>query len=120
MARGGRRASGQRSGYKRSYHAPSKRFTGRKNNYMYVLKLQGGRRYVGTTSNPSQRLGQHFSGQGAQFTRKNRPVSVQKVQRCTSAHTAKRAEQIVTGRMAGVYGKAAVRGGGWTKTTFKK
>ena len=40
---------------------------------VYVLELEGGNYYVGMSHNLSQRLAQHFSGNGAKWTKLHKP-----------------------------------------------
>lgn len=47
--------------------------------HVYVLRLRGGRYYVGRTNNITQRYQQHIAGAGAAWTRRHRPVSVERV-----------------------------------------
>ena len=47
--------------------------------YVYTLNLKGGAKYVGYTENPKKRLSQHFSGNGAQWTQKHQPISVNSI-----------------------------------------
>ena len=84
--------------------------------FVYSLNLKGGKKYVGMTQNLGQRLGQHFGGNGSQWTQKHLPVSVNHVQRCKSVTTAKAAERIVYSKMADYHGKSVVRGAGHTKS----
>lgn len=44
--------------------------------HTYVLALEGDKFYVGTTEQPEQRFWQHFTGQGAAWTRKYPPIEV--------------------------------------------
>lgn len=44
--------------------------------FVYVLKLQHGKYYVGRTTNPSFRIQDHVSGSGSQWTRIHKPVDV--------------------------------------------
>ena len=44
--------------------------------YIYTLKLEGGKYYVGATSNLTRRFRQHCSGKGANFTRKYKPLYI--------------------------------------------
>ena len=80
------------------------------------IKLAGGRKYVGMTTDINRRLTQHFSGNGAAFTQRYPPLSVNHVQRCRSVTTARRAETIVYGNMARYHGTRVVRGAGYTRS----
>ena len=42
---------------------------------IYKLNLEGGKKYVGKTTNVDRRMEQHFSGNGAKVTKKFKPVS---------------------------------------------
>lgn len=44
--------------------------------FIYALKLQGGKYYVGKTSNPQVRLGDHFGRHGSEWTKMYKPVEV--------------------------------------------
>ena len=44
--------------------------------YIYVLKLQGGKWYIGRTENPQFRLENHFMGSGSSWTARYPPVAV--------------------------------------------
>lgn len=46
---------------------------------VYILKLEGGKFYVGKTSNVLKRFRQHLSGRSCSWTRKYRPICVEKV-----------------------------------------
>ena len=54
-------------------------------NYVYTLNLAGGHKYVGTTTQPVQRIGSHFAGAGAKWTQKHQPISVNSIMKCKSA-----------------------------------
>jgi len=85
--------------------------------YVYSLNLKGGKKYVGKTNNIGRRLGQHFSGKGAKWTQKNKPMSVNHVQNCKSGASASKAETIVYKKMRDYHGMDKVRGAGHTKST---
>lgn len=84
--------------------------------YVYTLNLEGGRKYVGMTTNPNQRLNAHFSGNGAQWTQRYSPVSVNSIQRVSSAAYAKRLERTIYNNMRDYHGADKVRGAGNTKS----
>ena len=44
--------------------------------YMYILECANGKYYTGSTNSLEIRVKQHQNGQGANFTRKNRPVEL--------------------------------------------
>ena len=47
--------------------------------FIYILKLQAGKYYVGKTTNPSFRLDKHFNGDGSAWTRTYPPIKVMEV-----------------------------------------
>ena len=46
---------------------------------LYILLLENNKYYIGITLNLNQRLAQHFTGEGSQFTKKYRPLEVHKI-----------------------------------------
>ena len=46
---------------------------------IYILKLQGGRYYVGKSENPMKRYQEHVEGRGSAWTKKYKPLSVLKI-----------------------------------------
>lgn len=44
--------------------------------YIYVIKLEKGKYYIGKTSNPSFRLQSHFDSNGSYWTKKYKPLKV--------------------------------------------
>jgi predicted GIY-YIG superfamily endonuclease len=46
---------------------------------IYILQLQGGKYYVGKSDNPTKRFQEHLDGNGSAWTRKYRPISIEKV-----------------------------------------
>ena len=44
--------------------------------YMYILKCANGQYYTGSTKDLEKRLAEHQAGEGANFTRKHRPVEL--------------------------------------------
>jgi predicted GIY-YIG superfamily endonuclease len=46
---------------------------------IYILKLQNGRYYVGKSDNPMVRYQEHLDGKGSAWTRKYRPITVEKI-----------------------------------------
>ena len=84
--------------------------------YVYSLNLKNGKKYVGMTQNLEKRMGQHFLGKGAKWTQKNKPVSINHIQKCKSYENAKKAETIVYKKMRDYHGIKKVRGAGHTKS----
>ena len=102
------------SGYSKKSNSYNKNAD--KTTYVYSLNLKNGKKYVGITSNPEKRIGQHFLGKGAKWTQKNKPVSVNHIQKCKSYSNAKKAETIVYTKMRDYHGIDKVRGAGHTKS----
>ena len=46
---------------------------------IYVLKLEGNRYYVGKTKNTNARINRHFKGYGSEYTKKFKPVKIEKI-----------------------------------------
>jgi predicted GIY-YIG superfamily endonuclease len=105
------------SNYKRSY--TPKTNTQSNPTYVYSLNCANGKKYVGMTSDIDRRMDQHFSGNGAQWTQKNQPVSINHIQECTSKENAKKAERIVYENMRDYHGIDNVRGAGHTSSITK-
>jgi putative endonuclease len=101
------------TGYKKKSSTNSK---SNKQAYVYSLNLKNGKKYVGMTQNLEKRMGQHFLGKGAKWTQKNKPVSINHVQKCKSYESAKKAETIVYKKMRDYHGIKKVRGAGHTKS----
>lgn len=87
------------------------------NYYVYSLNLEDGKKYIGMTSNPEKRIADHINGKGAQFTQKNKVVSVNHINQCSSKKAAQNAERIVYYNMKKYHGTKKVRGAGYTKST---
>lgn len=85
-----------------------------KGHYVYTLNLEGGKKYVGYSSNVKRRIAQHFNGTGAAVTRECRPISVHSVKKCSSKEKAQNAERIVYYNMKNYHGSDKVRGAGNT------
>jgi len=53
--------------------------------YIYILKLQSNKYYIGKTSNPNFRLEEHESGKGSAWTKKYKPIKLMKlIKNCDS------------------------------------
>lgn len=46
---------------------------------VYILECEGGRWYVGFSHWPRLRIESHFTGEGAEFTKKYRPIRVKEI-----------------------------------------
>ena len=78
---------------------------------VYVLKLENDNYYVGITYNLNLRMAQHWTGQGAKWTKLHKPISIEKVIYPASIEI----ENQTTLELMNVYGKEKVRGGKYCK-----
>ena len=78
---------------------------------MYVLELEDGNYYVGTTYQLNFRLAQHWMGKGAKWTKLHRPIAVKEVIYPATFMD----ENEKTLELIGIYGKDKVRGGSFTR-----
>jgi hypothetical protein len=76
---------------------------------IYILKLQGGRYYIGKSDNVSKRYEQHLNGVGSSWTNKYRPISVDKIIPNASPFD----EDKYTKEYMSKYGMDKVRGGSY-------
>jgi len=76
---------------------------------IYVLRLQGGKYYIGKTDNVMNRYQQHLNGNGSTWTRKYRPISLEKSIPSTSPFD----EDKITKEYMAKYGIDSVRGGSY-------
>jgi predicted GIY-YIG superfamily endonuclease len=76
---------------------------------IYVLRLQGGKYYVGKTENPQKRFQEHKDGRGSSWTRLYPPIGIYKLQQNASPFD----EDKVTKEMMAKYGIDNVRGGSY-------
>lgn len=81
------------------------------NTNIYVLRLQGGRYYVGKSDNVENRYKQHINGSGSAWTRKYKPVSIERTIKNTSSFD----EDKVTKEYMCKYGIDNVRGGSYVQ-----
>ena len=79
--------------------------------YIYVLKLQKNRFYIGKTEDPQFRLESHNTGNGSAFTKKYKPLQIHEIIPNQKDHD----EQRVTQEYMAKYGIDNVRGGPWCK-----
>lgn len=84
--------------------------------FVYVLTLKGGKKYIGYSNNIQKRISQHFSGTGAEWTKKHKPMSVNKVIYCPTIEYAKKLETTLYYNFKNYYGTEKVRGAGYTKS----
>jgi predicted GIY-YIG superfamily endonuclease len=82
--------------------------------YVYTLNLEGGRKYVGMTTNIKERMDQHFSGEGAAWTQKYSPVSIKSIKPAKDVDAAKKLETKTYFKLKDRHGVDMVRGAGHT------
>ena len=81
---------------------------------IYVLKLTGGKYYVGKTDDVERRFREHQSGQGSAWTIRFHAIQILSVQKAASAFD----EDRVTKETMAKYGIDNVRGGSYVTTTM--
>ena len=87
---------------------------------IYKMNLEGGKKYVGKTTNVDRRMNQHFSGGGAKVTKKFKPIDAKVVDEVPGFFSDD-VEQEYTEEYIGKYGYENVRGGKYTNSkTLKK
>ena len=79
--------------------------------FIYVLKCQKNKFYVGKTENPNYRLESHFSEGGSSWTKKYKPIQLYQLVPDQNDHD----EQRITQEYMEKYGIDNVRGGPWCK-----
>tara|TARA_B100000963_G_C22442665_1_gene587363 strand:- start:134 stop:883 length:750 start_codon:yes stop_codon:yes gene_type:complete len=77
--------------------------------YIYVLKLQKNKFYIGKTEDPQFRLESHNTGNGSAWTKKYKPIQIHEIIPDQTDHD----EQRVTQEYMEKYGIDNVRGGPW-------
>jgi hypothetical protein len=78
---------------------------------IYILRLQGGKYYVGKTMNVAKRYQEHVNGQGAQWTRLYKPISVEQ----TIPNASPFDEDKMVKECMAKYGIENVRGGSYVQ-----
>jgi hypothetical protein len=78
---------------------------------IYILRLEGGRYYIGKTDNVSKRYQQHVKGNGSAWTRKYKPISIAKTIENASPYD----EDRYVKEYMGIYGIQNVRGGSYVQ-----
>ena len=86
------------------------------NTNIYVLRLEGGRYYVGKSDNVTNRYEQHIKGSGSAWTRKYKPVSLEK----TIENVSSFEEDKVTKEYMSKYGIDKVRGGSYVEVELSE
>jgi hypothetical protein len=75
--------------------------------YIYILNLERDKYYIGKTNNPNFRLEQHFSNEGANWTKIYKPIGVEQIiENCDDYD-----EDKYTLKYMGIFGIENVRGG---------
>ena len=83
---------------------------------VYVLKLEGGRYYVGKSNDLYKRYEQHLSGTASSWTNKYEPVTIEKIIENVSPFE----EDKVTKEYMSKYGIDKVRGGSYAQVVLDK
>ena len=87
---------------------------------IYKMNLEGGKKYVGKTTDVDRRMDQHFSGNGAKVTKKFKPINAKVVDEVPGFFSDD-VEQEYTEEYIDKYGYENVRGGMYTNSkTLKK
>jgi hypothetical protein len=87
-----------------------------KNLYIYVLKLENDKYYVGKTNNPNIRINDHFVNNGSQWTTLHKPTKIVKIKpNCDSFD-----EDKYTLKYMSVYGIDNVRGGSFCEIVLNE
>ena len=81
------------------------------NTNIYVLHLEGGRYYIGKSDNVMNRYKQHMNGSGSAWTRKYKPISLEK----TIENVSSFEEDKITKEYMSKYGIDRVRGGSYVE-----
>ena len=79
--------------------------------YVYILKLVKNKFYVGKTTNPLFRLNDHYNGNGASWTKKYKPLTLDKIIPNCDEYD----EDKYTIKYMDLYGIQNVRGGTFTQ-----
>jgi predicted GIY-YIG superfamily endonuclease len=83
---------------------------------IYVLRLVGGRYYIGKSDNITNRYQQHLNGNGSAWTKKYKPVSLEKTIKNVSPFE----EDKVTKEYMSKYGIDKVRGGSYVEVELSE
>ena len=87
--------------------------------YIYKLDLENGKKYVGKTNNVDRRMDQHFKGNGAQVTKKFKPIEGEVIDSC-NGYFSNNIEQKHTEKYINKHGYNNVRGGSYTNSKTLK
>lgn len=86
------------------------------NTCIYVLRLEGGRYYIGKSDNVMNRYQQHLNGNGSAWTRKYKPVSFER----TIENVSPFEEDKITKEYMSKYGIDKVRGGSYVEVELSE
>lgn len=78
--------------------------------WVYVLELEGGRRYVGFSANLAKRIQAHIDGRGALVTREVKVVDVHSIKGYSTMEEALEGEKEEYRKQCSILGKERVRG----------
>jgi predicted GIY-YIG superfamily endonuclease len=78
---------------------------------IYILRLEGGKYYVGKSEDVKNRYQQHMNGSGSSWTRKYKPISIEK----TIENASPFEEDKITKEYMSKYGIDNVRGGSYVE-----
>jgi hypothetical protein len=84
--------------------------------YVYILKLQHDKYYIGKTTNIKNRIKNHYSGKGSAWTRKYKPIKVVEIKECCDNFD----EDKYTKMYMSIYGIDNVRGGSYCQVKLDK
>lgn len=89
--------------------------------FLYVLLLKNNFYYIGITLYPDKRIINHFEGNGANFTKKNKPIKIIELYRLNSIDRkfAYKIETLRTKEYRLIYGANKVIGGKYLKLATK-
>ena len=83
---------------------------------IYVLRLEGGRYYIGKSDNIMKRYQQHLNGSGSAWTRKYKPISLEK----TIENVSSFEDDKITKEYMSKYGIDKVRGGSYVEVELSE
>jgi predicted GIY-YIG superfamily endonuclease len=83
---------------------------------IYILRLEGGKFYVGSSKNPMKRYDEHVRGEGGAWTRCHRPLGVERI---VSQANPLDVDRYIKEYMA-EHGVDAVRGGSYSQEELSK
>ncbi len=84
--------------------------------YIYILELEHNKYYIGKTTNPNQRLLEHYNSKGSAWTKKYKPIRIKKIiQDCSNFD-----EDKYTLEYMSLYGINNVRGGSFCSIFLTK